>query len=169
MAILEMKWILIAGVIAAILLVLYFTGHKTVHTELVIPASPDKVWAVLMDTPGYAEWNPVLVPAAEELREGAKIQYRMIQPDGKQSPVESTVREIVEDKKLYQFGGMRGILTFHHTYSLEEVPGGTRVTQHEEYYGIWVNFWDASWVEPAYETVNLALSERVGSQGVVEP
>ena len=52
-------------------------------------------------------------------------------------------------------------MTFDHTYLLEAVEGGTRVTQHEEYRGIGVLFWDASWVEPAYSKVNEALRDRV--------
>ena len=44
---------------------------------------------------------------------------------------------------------------------LEPVDGGTRVIQHEEYRGIGVWFWDASWVEPAYTQANEALRDRV--------
>ena len=44
---------------------------------------------------------------------------------------------------------------------VQSVDGGTRVTQHEEYRGIGVWFWDESWVEPAYAGVNEALGKRV--------
>ena len=52
-------------------------------------------------------------------------------------------------------------MTFDPTWSLEPVDGGTRVTQHEEYRGIGVWFWDYSWVESAYARANEALKKRV--------
>ena len=70
-------------------------------------------------------------------------------------------RSMIEKKKLNQFGGMRGILTFDHQWLLEPVEGGTKVIQHEEYRGIGVWFWDYSWVEPAYTKANDALKKRV--------
>ena len=45
-------------------------GRKSVHAELVVPASPDRVWAVLTDTSAYGEWNPIFVSVVGELREG---------------------------------------------------------------------------------------------------
>ena len=134
---------------------------KTVHTELVIPAQPEEVWAVLADGSKYGEWNPVLVPVEGQLREGAAVRYQMTEPNGNQSMIDSKVVKMIPNQKLNQFGGIRGIITFDHTYLLEPVSGGTKVTQHEEYRGVYVPFWDASWVEPAYAKVNEALRDRV--------
>jgi hypothetical protein len=114
-----------------------------------------------MDVPGYKEWNPVLIPIEGELREGNKLKYRMIQPDGKESVVDTKVVKIVKQKLLNQYGGIPGLLTFDHSYILEPTNGGTLVTIHEDYRGIGVLFWNASWVEPAYQKVNEALRDRV--------
>jgi hypothetical protein len=103
----------------------------------------------------------VLVPIEGDLREGEKLKYQMTQPDGKQSDIMARVKKMVELKELNQGGGIPGILTFDHKWLLEPVNEGTRVTQHEEYRGIGVLFWDASWVEPAYRNVNEALKNRV--------
>ena len=62
---------------------------------------------------------------------------------------------------MNQFGGYTGIITFDHHYILEKVDGGTKVIQREEYTGVYMNFWDASWVEPAYGRVNEALRDEV--------
>ena len=136
-------------------------GCGTVHTEIVIQASPATVWSVLMDVPGYKEWNPVLIPLEGEFEQGEKLTYQMNQPDGKQSNVTAKVIKLVNEKVLNQFGGIPGILTFNHKWLLEPVDGKTRVIQHEEYRGVWVWFWDYSWVEPAYQKVNEALRDRV--------
>ena len=134
---------------------------NSVHTEIVIPADAEIIWAVLTDASGYKEWNPVLVPVEGDLQEGQKLKYQMTQPDGKQSEVMARVKTMVELKELNQRGGTPGILTFDHKWLLESVNEGTRVTQHEEYRGVGVIFWDASWVEPAYRNVNEALRNRV--------
>ncbi len=136
-------------------------GCSSVHTETTIPTEPEIVWSVLTDAAGYKAWNPVLVPIEGELKEGQKVKYQMTQPDGKQSEVTASVKKMVELKELNQSGGIPGILTFDHKWLLEPVVGGTRVTQHEEYRGIGVWFWDESWVEPAYAMANDALHKRV--------
>lgn len=136
-------------------------GCGTVHTETVIPASPETVWSVLMDIPGYKEWNPVLIPLDGDFKQGKKLTYQMNQPGGKQSEVTSTVIRIEDESLLNQFGGIPGIITFNHKWILEPINGKTRVTQHEEYRGIWVWFWDYSWVEPAYQRANKALKDRI--------
>jgi hypothetical protein len=161
MIILKSKWFLFVGVLVIVLVVLYFLGRKSVHTELTIPATPEEIWSILMDVPGYKEWNPVLIPIEGELVEGNKLKYRMIQPGGTESVVDSKVVKIIEHKLLNQYGGIPGFLTFDHRYILEPVNGGTRVTIHEDYRGIGVLFWNTSWVESAYQKVNKALRDRV--------
>ncbi|MEM9556791.1 MAG: SRPBCC domain-containing protein [Acidobacteriota bacterium] len=136
-------------------------GHKVVHTELVIPAAPEAVWTVLTDSGGYADWNPIFVHVEGEYRHGAKMRYLMRNDAGRVSEVTSTVVRFDVERELNQFGGVRGLLTFDHVWRLERVPEGTRVVQHEEYRGLGVWFWDASWVEPMYMRANEALRERV--------
>ena len=144
-----------------IAVLLFLSSCSSVHTQLIIPAQPEKVWSVLMDAPGYKEWNPVLVPIKGELREGEIIKYKMTQPNGETAELEAEVIKIDKGKELNQYGGLWGFLTFDHRYILEPVEGGTQVTQHEDYRGIGVWFWDECWVEPAYQKVNEALRDRV--------
>lgn len=143
------------------LMALGLFGCATVHTEIVIPAVPADVWAVLSDGSGYKDWNPVLVPLEGEFEQGNVLRYEMTDVEGKKSEVKAEVIEIVEQQKLNQYGGVWGVLTFDHTWMLEPLDGGTKVTQHEEYRGVGVIFWDYSWVEPAYAKANEALKQRV--------
>ena len=129
--------------------------------KLQFPADAEIVWAVLTYASGYKAWNPVLVPVEGNLLEGQKLKYQMTQPGGKQSEITARVKKMVQLKELNQGGGIPGILTFDHKWLLEPVNEGTRVIQHEEYRGVGVLFWDASWVEPAYRNVNEALRTRV--------
>ena len=161
MEILSSKWIIALIALVAILLILFILGRKSVHSELIIPATPEEVWSVLMDATTYQEWNPVLIPIEGELREGAKLKYEFRQDENTKSEIPSTVKKMVRGKLLNQGGGMPGILTFHHKYILEKTDSGTRVTIHEDYRGIGVPFWNPTPVEKAYVRLNLALKQRV--------
>ena len=148
------KWFLIG-------LIPICVSCTTFHAEIMIPAEPETIWSVLIDAPGYKEWNPLLTPITGSLQEGQKITYQMTQPDGKQSELTSKIKKMIAYEELNQCGGIPGILTFNHKYLLEPVEGGTKVTQHEVDRGIGLLFWDYSWVQPTYEKVNQALKDRV--------
>ena len=157
-----MKWIMATvALLALVFAVLFALGRETFHAEITIEATPEEVWSVLTDARGYAAWNPLLVPLSGEFREGAVVEYRMTQPNGKQSVMSSRVRKVIARKELNQYAGIPGVLTADHSYRLEPTQGGTRVIQHEIDNGIAMLFWDSSWVQPTYEKVNLALKNRV--------
>ena len=50
---------------------------RELRTEMEIDASADAIWAVLTDPSRYAEWNPLVVEAAGEVREGEKLEVRL--------------------------------------------------------------------------------------------
>ena len=156
------KWIVAATVLPVLAFVaLLVLGRETFHAEITIEATPEEVWSVLTDAPGYAAWNPLLVPVSGEFGEGAEVEYRMTQPNGKQSTMTARVTKVVALEELSQHAGIPGVLTADHTWRLEPTQGGTRVIQHEVDSGAAMLFWDSSWVQPAYERVNLALKRRV--------
>ena len=136
-------------------------GHKSVHAELIIPATPTQIWSVLTDSSGYPEWNPVFVGVEGEHALNSELTYQMKSPSGKTSAVKAKVITFEPERELNQFGGIRGVLTFDHHWYLEPVEGGTKVTQHEDYRGIGVWFWDPSWFETAYGQANEGLRDRV--------
>ena len=84
--------------------------------------------------------------------------------DGSISRVSPELRRLKPNREINQFGGIPGLLTFDHTWSLEPAQGGTRVIQHEEYRGIYVWFWDPAWVEQAYHDGLVSLSQRVATK-----
>lgn len=155
----SIKWIIL--LIGGFLVSFSLLGRASVRTEGIIFAPPDKVWSVLTDTDQVRLWNPVLIPIEGSYREGARLKYRMVQPDGKESIVGAKVVKIIPEQLLNQRGGVPGILTFDHRWIVEPVEEGTRIIQQEEYRGIGVWFWDYSWVEPAYSRAIDALSARV--------
>lgn len=154
-------WITALAITVAIALAIF--SEKSVRTEIMIPSSPEKVWAVLMDKDRYAQWNPVLVPLKGEIAQGNTITYQWTQGSGESIEIDSRVLLLKEQSELHQRGGTPGLLTFDHKYNLSPTESGTLVVQSEVYKGIGVLFWDASQMEPAYQRVNEALKARVGT------
>ena len=155
-----MKWWIVGGVVL-LLLAGTLLPRKSVRAELVIDASVEDIWAVIVDTASYGEWNPILVAVEGEFEEGATMNVSMKTSDGSVTPVTPVVKKLVVGEELNQFGGMRGVLTYDHHWFLEPTNGGTKVTQFEEYRGIGVLFWNPSWVQDAYQDGLLALQARL--------
>lgn len=135
--------------------------RKTFHVETVIAAPPEEVWAVLMDTSAYPDWNPVFVEVQGAYVEDAEMLNMVRDPSGKILKMTATVATLAPARELRQKGGIPGILTFDHQWMLQPVEGGTRVVQHETDQGIGLWFWNSDWIEGAYSRVGDALGARV--------
>lgn len=154
------KWFLIIAILVVVFFVLYFLGKKSVHHEISINATPQKVWEVLTDMNAYEEWNPTMKLVNGEVKVGNKVTYQFTQDENNISEIPATVKQIVPNKLLNQAGGIPFVLTYNHKYILEPENGGTKVTIHEDYDGIGVNFWNPKPVEEAYKRLNEALKVR---------
>ncbi|WP_305989300.1 SRPBCC domain-containing protein [Roseibium sp. MMSF_3544] len=154
-----LKWGIPALTIAAIAGA--FLTKKTFHVETMIEAPAEAVWAVLLDTRSYPEWNPVFVEANGDYSEGAKLAYKVRDPNGNLLEMTGTVVTITPSRELRQTGGVPGLLTFDHQWLLEPVDGGTKVIQHEIDRGLGLWFWNSDWIEPSYAKTLDALKKRV--------
>lgn len=152
-------FILLVALIA-ILFILYLTGRKSVHHEIVIQASPEKVWAVITNTDQYPDWNPVMQLLEGSVKEGNKVKYQFTQAADNSYNIDSTVKKVRPNTLLNQGGGTPGVLTFDHKYILEPHAEGTRLSIHEDYAGIGVNFWNPVPVEAAYIRLNEAIKRE---------
>lgn len=161
MTFLTSKWMVAAMVLVAILVILFLTGRKSVHSEITIEASPQQVWEVLTDIPAHQDWNQVLLPMGGAYLEGNTITYQFFEPGKDAVEMSGKVVTIKANELLNQRGGMPGVLTFDHRYILESAGGDTKVTIHEDYRGIVVNFWSPSSVQVAYDQLIKALKKRV--------
>ena len=148
------------GVIVVII-ILIFTGRKSVHHEITIEAPSQKVWETLINMSEYPNWNPVMKLIDGEIKEGCKVKYQFIQDADNISEIPASVIQIVPKELLNQKGGLPLILTFNHKYILESSGNSTRVTIHEDYRGIGVNFWNPKPLEEAYARLNFALKKRL--------
>ena len=158
MAWLITKWVLGVGVILVGLGAIL--TNKVFHVEIFIPAPQETIWAVLMNTSDYPEWNPVFTKVEGTYAVGNETKNFVRDPSGAILEMSAEITALIPGEELRQKGGMPGALTFDHRWLLEPVEGGTKVTQHEIDRGIGLWFWDSSWIEPAYSKVNEALKVK---------
>ena len=153
------------GIITILILIviLFFTGQKSVHSEIIINSTANKVWDVLSDTDKYPEWNPVMLLKEGSILEGQKVVYQFTQSADKQYDISTSVKKVSTGKLLNQGGGMSGVLSFDHRYFLEKMGNKTKLIIHEDYRGIGVNFWNPKPVQTAYEKLALAIKNRAES------
>ena len=142
-------------------IVLYFSGNKSVHNEIIIYEDPEKVWEVLTETDIYKEWNPVMELLEGNLIEGNKVKYRFTQDEENIIDISTRVKKIIPNKLLNQVGGIPFVIKFDHTYVLEKKEQGTKLTIHEDYNGVYVNFWNPKPVELAYKRLNESIKKRL--------
>lgn len=154
------KFLIILLILLVILIVFVFTGKKSVRHEIIINASPEKVWQVLTNTDAYPEWNPTMQLVKGNVKVGNKVTYKFSQDTDKSYEVPITVREIIPQKLLNQYGGTPLILTYDHRYNLEPQGNTTKVIINEDYKGVGVHFWNPKPVEKAYGSLNKALKQR---------
>lgn len=88
---------------------------KTYRTDTVIAASPDRVWAVLVDESKWNEWDPTLDRIEGKIAPGEKIAVFSKLSPGRAFPV--TVTEFVPGRKMTWTGGLplglfKGVRTF---------------------------------------------------------
>ena len=150
---------IILGILVLVVL-LVFTGNKSVHHEISINADADRVWSVLTDMERYPEWNPVMQLVDGEVKEGNKVSYRFTQDAETESTIAAKVITMEPNRLLNQKGGIPLVLTFDHQYRIIANGQTTTVIIHEDYRGIGVNFWTPAPVEAAYARLNQALKAR---------
>ena len=132
-------------------------------TRIVIPASPEQVWAALRDLANYPQWNPVLRLrpwSGDAPSVGGRAWLSLyVLPLPVVVPVkfESASRE-----RLCWSGGAWGIMRGTHYFELHEVEGGTELVHGEEFRGLLVPL---AWplLEPQLQKLYSGLNEALAA------
>ncbi|MEO0734028.1 MAG: SRPBCC domain-containing protein [Bacteroidota bacterium] len=135
------------------------------QTDILIPASPAAVWAVLTDFARYPEWNPFVTKATGDWRAGSTVaitaggmnfrpRVLTFQPQ----------RELRWRGKLL----MNGLFDGEHYWTLEErTPGHTFLTHGEHFNGALVPLFRKKLetaTKAGFIAMNEALKVRVSAQ-----
>ena len=143
-----------------------------IRTEALISATPEQVWAVLVDFRRYPDWNPLNLEVVGEAKVGAKARmvFRNL-PGPPGSMIRQTVRMVAAEpgRELAWAGYVPLLVKGRHGFLLDRVLSGTHVIHTEVLSGLLPATWSAERVArdfvPAYEAVNVALAARVADLG----
>jgi hypothetical protein len=146
-------------------------GHL-IRTESLIPASPDRVWAVLSDFRRWPEWNPLNLSAEGPLEKGARVRMTFRNLAGLPgSVIRQTVRLVACEpgRELAWTGDVPLLFHGRHGFVLRPEGAGTRVVQTEALSGLLPASWSRKRIArdfvPAYEAADEALAARVAALG----
>jgi hypothetical protein len=108
---------------------------RAYDAESLIQATPEAVWAVLVDAAAYPAWDSGVERVEGTIATGERIKIVSEANPGRAFPV--TVTELVPGQRMTWTGGMplglfRGVRTFRLAF---EGDGATRFTMREEYAG----------------------------------
>jgi hypothetical protein len=134
-----------------------------VTTEIAAPV--EVVWAQLTDTASFADWNPFVQSLEGTLAVGEKLTVRITPPGGKGMTFRPTVTAVEENRRLEWLGRflVPGLFDGRHSFTLEAVEGGTRLTQEETFTGALVPLMASvlKKTEDGFRAMNEALRDRV--------
>lgn len=131
-----------------------------------IEASPETIWAILTDAPGYSDWESGVVRVEGRIEPGNRIKVVSEANPGRSFPV--TVTEFTPGKKMVWSGGMPlGLFKGIRTFTLTPQGGAaTRFTMREEYTGpllplIWKSMPDLG---PSFQKFASGLKNKAESR-----
>jgi hypothetical protein len=140
-------------------------------TTISISASPERVWAVLLDFARYPEWNPFLRSIEGPSPEGSSLKVAIHPPGGKAM----TFRPIVLRHSVgreFRWKGkflLPGLFDGEHYFNIAPAAGGsTQLTHGEHFSGLLVPLFRGALdrgTKAGFEAMNLALKQRVEERG----
>lgn len=97
---------------------------KEFSATTTIEAAPERIWAVLMNTSAYPEWDPYCDKIEGTIALGGKIKAFSTLSPGRAFPVKVT--ELVQNRKMVWSGGMPlGLFKGERTFTLTPKGAGT--------------------------------------------
>lgn len=136
------------------------------RTETLIHASPERVWAELMDFAAYPAWNPFIRALSGDVRVGGRLTVHLQPEGGRPMTFRPVVRTLTPGRELVWRGrvGLPGVFDGEHRFALVPLPeGGVRFEHTERFSGLLVPFlhhWLEEGTRRGFEAMNRALKAR---------
>jgi hypothetical protein len=105
-----------------------------IKTQIIINATPGKVWAVLTDFENYSSWNPFIKSITGEPKVGSQITVSIMPPQGKKMTFKPTVLVFEHNKEFRWIGRLlfKGVFDGEHKFELIDNGNGTTIFNHGE-------------------------------------
>lgn len=144
---------------------------KQIRTELVIQATPSKVWSILTDFESYASWNPFIKSISGKPHQGEKIVAHIVPPGQSGMTFQPRLLTVKTNQELRWLGHLfiPGLFDGEHIFELyENTDGTTTFVQRELFTGILVplfkNMLDKN-TYAGFTAMNQALKQR--AEGII--
>jgi hypothetical protein len=114
---------------------------KEIKTEILINASPEKVWKVFADFQDYPKWNPFILSISGAAEVGNKIKVQLLPPGTRGMTFKPTVLVKQPQKEFRWLGHLLfpGLFDGEHRFEfLDNRDGTTTFKQSETLKGIFV-------------------------------
>jgi hypothetical protein len=114
---------------------------KEIKTEILIQATPEKVWSVLTDFDNYHEWNPFIKSITGIVAVGNTIKARIEPPGASGMTFKPTVLVYAKAKEFRWLGHLlfKGLFDGEHCFRLiDNKDGTTTFIQSEQFEGFLV-------------------------------
>lgn len=138
----------------------------TLISEIMIVASPKRIWEIITDFPAYGSWNQAIPCAQGKATAGTVLRVVIQWPGLKRSNYELEVLAARPERELRWLGhfAMTGLMDGDHRFLIEAVGiDSTKVTQTEDFSGALIPFF-APWLRDnvlsGFGQMNLALKAR---------
>jgi hypothetical protein len=161
-----MKYLIIAISIALI----STANAKEIKTEILIHASPEKVWAIFSDFRSYLKWNPFIKSLSGEVKVKNKIKVTIEPYNSKPISFKPKVLVYEANKEFRWIGHLLfgGLFDGNHQFELIDNGNGTTTfKQSEVFKGILTPFFSKKKMEntrKGYEAMNQKLKELAESK-----
>jgi hypothetical protein len=116
---------------------------KEIETEILINATPEKVWSILANFDDYSNWNPFIKSIKGEVKVGNKITARIEPQQAKGMTFKPKILTFKTNKELSWLGHLlfAGIFDGEHKFELVDNGNGTTTfKQSEKFNGVLVPF-----------------------------
>lgn len=136
-----------------------------IKTEILINATPEKVWLVLTNFKNYASWNPFIKSIQGEVKVGNKITVRIEPPQARGMTFKPNVLTFETNKEVSWLGHLlfAGIFDGEHKFALIDNGNGTTTfIQSEIFTGILVPLFKKQLennTKKGFEAMNTKLKE----------
>lgn len=112
---------------------------KSINTEIIINASAETVWQILMDFEKHPEWNPFIKKLTGEAKVGQKLRVEIQPPGQKVSTFTPKVLTVDQHKHFCWRGALIASFVFagSHHYEIEELePNKIKFKHYEDFTGL---------------------------------